>query len=492
LDIEEAKRRAQAGPLILIARRGVALLVTFISTVTVARLVAPRDYGLANMSAIILGFAALFRDFGLTNAVLRKGEISQDELSLIFWFNTASTVFLAILIAAASPAIAAFYEEPVVLWVTLASVLGFLVSGLSLQHRAIINRALRFGALAITDTVGSLVGLAVTILLAFHGLGVWAIVAGGTVQSVLIAVAYIWLSDWKPSKPAMSAEFGSLLKFGGNASVFSISVFISQSLAPVLIGRFIGTAGVGQYNRAQALVNLPITNIVQPITQAVMPLLVHLRKDPAQYRSTYLQLVRNLSIALMPVAVCLAFAGPDLSNLLIGPRWHDAGMILSCLAPVLGVMSFSYGVADLFITQDRADDLRNLGLYEIAVRAVSIGYGLTFGLIGAALGFSLSTVVVAAFRVIVAGRKGPVSAIDQFRQLLPALPLCAGAVLACLLVRILGGALPVLSRAPIYISAGMACALIAGLVVPQSRRSLGDLAAVFGVNRVMAKLKGAN
>ena len=113
-------------------RRGFAIAVAFVSTITIARLVAPSAYGLANMSVVIFAFAAIFRDFGLTNAILRKGHISQSELSLIFWFNAAMTALLTVIVALASPFVARFYHEPIVQWVILVSLIGFLVSGMTL------------------------------------------------------------------------------------------------------------------------------------------------------------------------------------------------------------------------------------------------------------------------------------------------------------------------------------------------------------------------
>src|SRR4051794_83545 len=96
-DLDEARRRARKGPQKLVIGRVVLLAVTFLSTVTVARLVGPREFGLATMSLVILTFAQTFRDFGVTNAVLRKGHVTRAELTLIFWFNVAATTLIALL-----------------------------------------------------------------------------------------------------------------------------------------------------------------------------------------------------------------------------------------------------------------------------------------------------------------------------------------------------------------------------------------------------------
>ncbi|RYF14536.1 MAG: hypothetical protein EOO77_14180 [Oxalobacteraceae bacterium] len=319
MDIEEAKRRAKAGPAILMIRRGFAIAVAFVSTITIARLVAPSAYGLANMSVVIFAFAAIFRDFGLTNAILRKGHISQSELSLIFWFNAAMTALLTVIVALASPLVAKFYHEPIVQWVILVSLIGFLASGMTMQHRAIINRDLRFTALSVVDTIASIAGLLITITLAYQWRNVWAIVLGTVAQSIISSIFYLWLSKWKPDKPRKSEELNSLLKFGGNSSVYSISVFLSQNISSILIGHFFGSSLLGQFNRAQALLNLPVTNLLQPITQAALPLMARLRSVPEEYRAAYLALTRRLCIFLMPLAIALTLASVPLTVALPTP-----------------------------------------------------------------------------------------------------------------------------------------------------------------------------
>ena len=160
------------------ARRAFALGLTFVSTVTIARLVAPAEYGLANMALVVLGFAQIFRDFGLTNAVLRKGIISEEEMSFIFWFNAATTVVLALIIAASAPLAAQFYNQPIVSSVILVTLIGFTMTGLSGQHRALLGRNLEFGAIALIDSAGLAIGFIVTLILAVIYYNLWSIVIG--------------------------------------------------------------------------------------------------------------------------------------------------------------------------------------------------------------------------------------------------------------------------------------------------------------------------
>ena len=486
MEIEEAKRRARKGPLLLLGRRAFAVIIGLLSTITIARLVSPREFGLATMSAVILSFAQVFRDFGLTNAVLRKGTISEAEMSFIFWFNTATTLTLSVLIAASAPFVAAFYGEPVVKWVVLVSVFSFLSGGLALQHRALMNRELRFGEMALIDSAALLIGYLVTLGLALLWHDVWAIVIGTLVQSVTGSVLNITRSGWRPGRPAIHEDVRELLKFGANSSIFSIAVFFSGNAAPLIIGHVLGSSALGHFNRAQALFTIPTVNVIQPITQATMPLLTRLRAVPSEYRASYLSLVTKICVVLMPASVLITFSAVPLTDVLLGRQWHDAGLVLSALAPCLAFVGLGYSIADLFVTQNRSAELRTLGLFEMAIRLLCILSGVHFGLVPAAIGFSISTTIIALLRMSVAGRNGPVTTPDQVRAALPGIPLGIGALLgvglADLTIREFSlGQLPALA---LLLSIGLLVALIAGSSVRASRRALVELSGMFGAHKV--------
>jgi PST family polysaccharide transporter len=490
IGIDEARRRSRKGPLLLLMRRALMLLITLLSTVTVARLVAPREYGLANMATVILAFGQVFRDFGMTNAVMRKEQIDRDELSFIFWFNVAATLLISAIIVVSAPAISDFYNEPAVLWVIEFSVIGFVASGVALQHVALLNREFRFGVVAAVDIFALLIGFITTLTLAFIRHDVWAIVTGTVVQSVVGSGLFLFISKWRPDRPKRPENLGDLLKFGANTSIFSISVFLSGNVSVVAIGHYLGSALLGQFNRAQTLFALPSTNLVQPISQATIPLLRRLRSQPEEYRATYVGLVRNLCAILTPAAVILAFGGPSIAIWLLGPKWVIAGKILAALAPALAGVGLGYAIADLFITQDRSAEMRTLGLFEMVIRVGAVLFGVQFGVIGVAIAFSTATLAVVLLRLVVAGRRGPVTAADQLRAVIPSIPLFLGALVGCVAVMLLtrDKALSATILSLIYIAAGSAGTVAVGSCFAGSRQSLLDLARVFGVARAAGAL----
>lgn len=482
VDKEEAKKRHKKAPLLLLIRRFFVVGVGLVSTVTIARLVGPKAYGLASMAGMVLILAQMFRDFGVTSALLRKRTVSIEERSFLFWFNAATTTTLALILVISAPFIATFYDEPLVASTMLVSALGFWCGGLSLQHRSILLREMRFSEIAWIDTAAVAINFIVSLSIALIRHDVWAIVFGNLAQQLTGGFFYVLRSRFKPQRPQLIDGFGEIVRFGANMSVFTISSFVSSNLGSILIGHSMGAASLGQYNRAQNLLSLPNQNLVQPIAQATMPLLTHLRADPEAYRDAYLKLIRTLSTFLVPSAVFLAFAGKPLTLFLLGPRWHDAGVVLSLSAPVLALMGLVYSLDDLFMTQNRSGELRTIGLFEMVFRIASVLVGINFGLVGVAIAYSTSTAIVCVIRINIAGRKGPVTARDQLRQLLPAMPIGFGCMVASLLVEIIFLGSPKSAAIELAILVGAAVTGgIASLVFGPSRHAVIELLETFGL-----------
>ncbi len=488
MDVDEIQRRARKGPRALFARRAIAVIIGLASTVTIPHLVAPREFGLATMSMVAFGLADMFKDFGLTSALLRKGEIRPDEVTFLFWFNCAMTLLLASLIGAAAPLSAMYFHEPLVVPVMLVALLGFVADGLALQHRSVMGRDLRFEALATIDALLTLVQFAATLGVAAITHDVWAIVTGYVASNMLGALLTVTVSQWKPGPPRWLPEARELFAFGANVSVYGLSAFVSHNIAAVLIGRYFGPRHLGQFNRAIALQIQPQNNLVVPLAHAALPVLARLRPHPDLYRRAYLDLIRNLNIVVWPAAVLVFFAAPPLVILVLGQRWTEAGQLLQALSPLVATPGFGYVGTDLFITQDRSRELRTLGLIEVVFRVLGVIAALPFGVLWVAASYSLTTAVVVAVRVVVASRKGPVTLGDHLGAAAPAVPLALGAFVGCWLGGVAAAQLA-LAQAPTLAAiclggGGVSCAI--GFASKSSRRAIIQLAATLRGGHVVA------
>jgi len=474
VDAEEVLRRARSGPLIMLLRRAYAALVSFLTAVVMPHFLAPEAYGLAAMSAVLFTLGDMFKDFGMTSALMRRGSISQEEVSFLFWFNLLTTSVLAVLLAASSPFVAIFFHQPIVAKVILLSLIGFVLTGISLQHRMLLSRDLRFTELAVIDSVAISLQFVSTLVLAIKGYGVWSIVIGTICNAGANSILCVALARWKPGPPRMIDDAKSILAFGANTSVYSLSVFVSVNIMAVLIGRKASAFELGQYNRANALLSLPLNNLVEPLAQVALPVLARLRPYASAYRDAYLQFLTRLNLVVIPASIFLIAAGRPLVTAALGANWQEAGQLLMLLAPVVAALGYGYAVSDLFITQDRSRELRMVGLAESAMRVLAVYIGIQFGIAIAAIAYATATVLAVGIRVFVAGRTGPVTISDHLATAIPALPLGAGCLLgsqaAIYLSRQAG--LTAVPEAAAICFAAILFALVAGLIFRTSRAAL--------------------
>ena len=439
--LDEVRRRARSGPALMLMRKLFSAGISFIGTITIARLLTPRDYGLAAMSIVMISFMQLFRDFGLTNALLRKGRIEEAEVTFLFWFNAAATAVIAALLAISAPAIADFYHEPIVAQIVRVSLIGFVVEGLSLQHAGLLKRDLRFGAVATAETVSVLMAFVVGLSVAVVRRDVWAIVAMGLTQSFVVSAITLYTAWWLPGPPRALPGGRELFRFGVNASVFSLLNFFSRNAGTFIIGHRLGSAPLGLFNRAFSLFQLPLNNLLQPLTSATLPVMARLRGEPRHYADVYCGLVRALSCALVPTGTVLVIVSSPMVMALLGERWSAAGPILSVLSAALILYGLVWPTSDLLISQNRSAELRTSGVCDFVLRVGGALVGSSFGLVGCAAGMTIGLILTVPFRVWQSGRIGPVGIAAQVAAFLPALPLGIGAGVGALGGRMLGEAL---------------------------------------------------
>ena len=150
--------RAARGGAVAIASQAAKFLITIVCTSVMARLLTPQDYGLVGMVAFVTGFVSTYKDLGLSAATIQRPEITSDQISTLFWVNVALGLGITIVTVLIAPVVAWFYGEPRLTLITVFSALGFLISGLVVQHEALLRRQMRYFALAFIGLTAMVVG----------------------------------------------------------------------------------------------------------------------------------------------------------------------------------------------------------------------------------------------------------------------------------------------------------------------------------------------
>ncbi len=231
--MQNLKEKTIRGGLARLLAQGTNFFLRVGSLMILARLLGPKDYGLVGMVTAFTGVLTLFRDFGLSSAAVQRATVTEEQISTLFWINLLVGALLGILTLAMAPFIAAFYHEPRLFGVTAVLASGFLFNSAGIQHSALLQRQMRFTALAVINIVSLVVGTAIAIGGAMAGYGYWALVAM-TVTTPVASTAGFWLTTaWIPGMPHRRAGIRSMIRFGGTITLMAWS-FIS----PVILRKF--------------------------------------------------------------------------------------------------------------------------------------------------------------------------------------------------------------------------------------------------------------
>ncbi|RLB66002.1 MAG: lipopolysaccharide biosynthesis protein, partial [Deltaproteobacteria bacterium] len=197
---QDMARKSVRGGLATLSTQGVQFALTIGSTAVLARLLTPADYGLIGMVTVVVNFAQMFKNVGLSMATVQKSDISNNQISTLFWINLLISVILGFCILAGAPLVALFYGKPELTAVTAVLSLSFVLSGMTIQHRALLQRHMQFGSLATIQIVGLAISIAVTIVLACIGWRYWALVGGAIVLALAETLLTFFFCRWIPER----------------------------------------------------------------------------------------------------------------------------------------------------------------------------------------------------------------------------------------------------------------------------------------------------
>ena len=411
--------RAARGGAVAISAQALKFVITIGSTSILARLLTPQDYGLIGMVTFVTAFVSLYKDLGLGAATIQRPEISPDQISTLFWINVSLGVAVFIFTAATAPVISWFYGEPRLTWITIITAVGFVITGMAVQHEALLRRQMRYFALATSGVVSLVVGYAVAILMAWKGFHYWALV-GSQLALVFTGTVSTWiLCRWRPGMPKKHTGVRSMLRFGGNFTGFSTINFFARNLDNLLIGRVWGAEQLGIYSRAYQLMMLPIDQINEPISSVAIPSLSRLTNSDSDYRRAYLRMLEKVALLTMPGVALMIVTSDWIVEIILGPQWRQVGMLLV----ILGVAGLIQPIANttgwLFITQGRTKELFRLSMIGGPITIASIVAGLPWGAVGVATSYVTSYLILTHLLYWYVGRRGPVRTIDFYRTIAP-------------------------------------------------------------------------
>lgn len=413
----DLKGRSVRGGAVTLAAQGVKFALQLVQTVVLARLLAPEAFGLVAMVTAVTGFVAMFKDAGLSMATVQREHITHEQISTLFWINVALSAVLAVLVAALAPTLAWLYGDPRLTAITLVLAGTFVLSGLAIQHQALLRRQMRFTALATIQIITMATGVTAAITAAVLGASYWALVAMAIVQSV-VGTGLVWgMCRWMPGLPVRGSGVRGMLAFGGYLTGSQMLAYLRRNLDNILIGAMWGAGSLGIYSKAYQLLLLPITQINGPVSNVVVPALSRLQNDPLKYRRYYSHALMAMTALGLPVITFASLVPSEIIYIVLGPQWNNAVSIFLALLPAAFMGTLNVAGGWIFISSGRTDKQFRANIVMTVITAGAFLGGSPWGPVGIAIAFSASFTAYMPFVFSYAFSETPIGWSDLLKAL---------------------------------------------------------------------------
>ena len=383
-DQERLRQAVLRGAGVTVLSQAIGFAVQLLATIILARLLTPTDFGLLTMVTTV---SLLLMNFGLngfTEALLQRDDVDHRLASNLFWINVGMGVVLTIAFAAAGRLLAWLYGEPRLTGVAEAIALTILFTSLSVEHLALLMRAMRFAEVSANGIVARAMSVAVSIVLAWLGSGYWALVAGAVALPLATSAGAWWRCRWIPGLPRRDARTIPALRFAVYTyGSFTVGYFM-RNMDNLLIGWRFGPDALAVYKKAFDLFVLPV-ELSSPLTRVATSALTRVTGDTAQRGRYLVGTLSPIAFVGMGLAANLTLVGKDLMLVLLGPRWTESGLIFTFLAPATGLMLIYLVQIWTHLSLGRADRLLRWGIVEFSMITLLFLVGLPWGPVGVAV-----------------------------------------------------------------------------------------------------------
>lgn len=364
-------------------------LITPFSTIILAALLTPEDFGVVALSTLVVTLAQILAGMGMAHAVIQRSSGDVEEAATnAFWLNVILGLSLYFGVLWLSPGLAETFQSPILGRVLPVSGLALPLFTLGSVPHALLLRELNFRRVFWLSFALLVVSAVVSVALAFLGAGLWALVIGslaGTVASIAVA----WFSvRWRPVFRMDWAVTRSLLGFGVWSLVTGFQTWLLSYGDNALAGLFLGAAGVGVYAMGFTFAGLLPGFANSVVTTVAYPAFCELHRRGEALGGTLMQLQEMMAVLLFPLAFGVSAVADGAITLLYGDRWSGLGMVIAWLAVLPGLFNL-WGL--------NGEAYRAMGRPDIWAKLVGAGLVFMFPLLWFAGPLGLMPFTVARF-----------------------------------------------------------------------------------------------
>jgi teichuronic acid exporter len=399
--------------------RSAAQIASSASTILVARLLTPEDYGLVAMSSVYLGLVALMSEFGVGTSVIVLRQLSREHIAQVSGFSVLLGVVSFLISCAAAPLLGDFFRSPQLPAVVIVASFSFIITGLRVVPQSLLKKDLRFKALAVIDGARSLIQAAAMITLALLGLGYWTLVLGGLLASVCATGMVLTLRRHPIAWPRLNA-IREAMKVSLHVLGTRLAWYAYSHADFVIAGRVLGKAALGGYTLAWQVASAPVAKVTGLVLEVMPSIFAAVQSDKAAMRRYLLRLTEGVALITFPAAVGLAVVADDFVRVVLTEKYVAAIVPLRILAIYTAVRAISPLYAPVLIALGRTQDVLRNSLLALFLLPTAFWVGSRWGTAGIAAAWIVVHPIIVFQVLLCVFRAVNMRPVDYLRSLAPA------------------------------------------------------------------------
>lgn len=354
-----------------------------VSTLILARLLAPEHFGLIAMGTVLLATLEALTTFGFEAALIQRQTKEPAFLDSAWTLNLILGVGNALIILAAAPVAAWFYGEDRVVEIMMVLALVALLHGMHNIGMVLYEQDIRFARIFVQVLVKKVISIVVTISAALILHDHRALLAGMITSALSGMLLSFVLSPYRPR--LCWTQWRELVGFSKWLLANNVLHFLGSRGADFIVGRMVGASTLGVFNVSYELANLPTSEMVGPITRAVFPGYAQIAHDLARLRKGFLTIYGVIAIVALPAAAGIACLAEPLVTILLGKKWAAAVPLTGALALFGATRALQANTGSVYLALGKPYVMTVLaGIYVLSTM-ITFGVTLAFWDIGHAV-----------------------------------------------------------------------------------------------------------
>jgi PST family polysaccharide transporter len=408
--------------------------VRFLTSIVLARLLTPNDFGVVAVALLLATLIDHLRDLGMGAAIIQRRTVDQALLNSVFYLNVAiGTLAAAGLLLSAEPLAEALGNRSAAPVIRVYAGIT-LITALGQVHHSILRRRMQFRIIAWVTAASAVITALTSLIGAVAGMNYWALVLGAAVGAITETVMLWSFDEWRPTRHLSFSSLASIWGFSWHTFMANILYFAWSQVDKVIVGRGVGAAGLGIYTMGQRVVSTPLSAISSVIDEVTFSAFSRRQDENEALRSGFTRSSAVIALLTFPLMAGAAAVATPMVAVVFGPKWSDLAPLIQVLAPAAAIQSVTFNCGQMLLAKGRADWSFRWGILHLIVLTGLELFFVRWGAVGVAFGYATGVILIMPFTLMLTFHFIEMRLRDYFAGLFPYLWMTAAMTMSVVLV----------------------------------------------------------